>query len=565
MGRNTTTPLPQSLDRFSVGEIQDLSGVATFYDAGTSKWLRSAVATLSSNLNATTKTNLANAGTAAEPTVLAQSALSSSYNGFGFYATYPIERISASNISVVPAYYTGTTAVGVGVVTSAGLQAVATGQTSNRTSHTQNGTNAVVAGNGTTIFSYCFTSATALSAAYTTNGTTWTTGTVTGLPVFSSDATTVAHASSVSSGSYTVASTAGWKRGYPGGGAGQLAVFWCGARFLVLGPGTGQTNYVASLSTDGLAWGGNNTTDVLGATGRATTLDINFYRNGNNCFLAVGGCQRFSTDGGVTWANTTGAGAGSLDIGQGFLQVNTSNPAKLLFINGTGSTVVYYSADSGASWSADRPIPFTNPNGGLYYKGSTLVVGNGSTQNFVSTNDGVTWTAITTPIGTLSTALSFAADANRFYAGVRSQPQILTSSDGVTWTLVTLSQNFSVSHLNTMYGYGIVAYDSNTVALVGYSNATGYNQAVFTLDGGVTWTCSQFTVGNIAGQWGVGSAFVTPDAGGIGFVFSMSGLTTSNNTNMFKTDIVGGGAFYRTGVTAITPIRTNSFSYVRVG
>jgi len=41
MGRNTTTPNPSSLDRYSTGEIVDLSGVASYYDAGTSKWLKS--------------------------------------------------------------------------------------------------------------------------------------------------------------------------------------------------------------------------------------------------------------------------------------------------------------------------------------------------------------------------------------------------------------------------------------------------------------------------------------------------------------------------------------------
>jgi hypothetical protein len=68
-----------NLSRFSVGEIVDLSGVPNFYNAGSSTWLRSATATASSNLSASTRANLASAGTAAAPTVLAQSSLSLSY------------------------------------------------------------------------------------------------------------------------------------------------------------------------------------------------------------------------------------------------------------------------------------------------------------------------------------------------------------------------------------------------------------------------------------------------------------------------------------------------------
>jgi hypothetical protein len=58
---------------------------------------------------------------------------------------------------------------------------------------------------------------------------------------------------------------AGWRRV---AGVKQLAVFWCGARFLLLGPGA--VNHVVSLSTDGLAWGGDNTIAVLGATVQPT-------------------------------------------------------------------------------------------------------------------------------------------------------------------------------------------------------------------------------------------------------------------------------------------------------
>jgi hypothetical protein len=549
------------LSRYSIGEIVDLTGVPTFYDAGSSKWLKSAVATSSSNLSATTKTNLANAGTASDPTVLAQGTFSLSLVDRGFYASYPIARISASSVSVVPAVYNNSTTVGVGVMTSAGVQAVATGQTSIRTNSGSGGTNAVVASNDTTIFSYTFSSATALSAYSTTNGTTWTAGSVTGLPTFAADNVTIAHASQIGSGSYTVASTAGWKRTQSANS--QFAVFWCGARFLLIGPGA--SFYVCSLSTDGLAFGGDNTVAVIGSGARPKTQDMQFYRNGNNCYLNVGGGYRYSTDGGVTWADSTFAGAP--DPSGYFLQVNTTDPAKLVITAGTGNTTAYYSSNSGQTWSANRALPHTNPNGGLYYKGSTLVTSNGSSSYWVSTNDGVTWVIPSFPIGVLSASISFAADANRFYAGVRSQPQILTSSDAVTWTLITLPLNFSLAHISTMYGYGIITYpgDSNTVVLLGYSNATGYNQCLFTLDGGVTWTGSQFTAGNTGGNWGVGSAFSTSDASGVGFAFGMSDHQSSNNPNVLKTDITGGGAFYRTGVTAVAPIRTNALAYVRVG
>ena len=556
MAFNNNTP--DDLSRYSVGEIVDLSGVAIFYDAGSSKWLRSGELTASSNLSTTTKTNLANAGTATAPTVIAQSSLSASYNAYGMFATYPIQRISASSISVVPSYYNGTTQVGVGVVTSAGLQSVGTGQTSVFT-NTSTATNGYVASNNTTIFSYCFSSATALSAYYTTNGTTWTAGSVTGLPVFAADGNTTAHGSVISGVSYTVAATTGWRR--VSNSQSQFAVFWCGARFVLIGPGA--TNYMVSLSTDGLAWGGDNTTAVIGATARANALDMQFYRNGNNCFLNIGTSHRYSTDGGVTWAASTFAAAANPN--NYFLIYNQTDPAKLMILDGFSTTTAYFSADSGATWSANRTLPFSGSNGGIYYKGSTVVQSDANSLYSVSTNDGVTWAAPTFPIGVLSTNIYFYADANRFYVGVNGQAQLLTSSDAVTWTLITLSQNNNLNIATTQAGVGIMAFDSNTVVLLGKNNASGYNQAIFTLDGGVTWTCSQFTIANVGSTWGVGNAFVTPDGGGIGFAWGMNTNTSSNSPKVFKSDITSGGAFYRTGATAITPIQTGATAYVRVG
>jgi hypothetical protein len=326
--------------------------------------------------------------------------------------------------------------------------------------------------------------------------------------------------------------------------------------------GPDATNYLVSLSTDGLAWGGDNTVAVLGATAQAKTVNMQFYRNGNNCYLNIGTAYRYSTDGGVTWAASTFAAAP--DPTSYIMQYNSTDPAKLVIQRDISDGSAYYSADSGATWSANRPFPFATPGGGLYYKGSTLIASNGSTLYSVSTDNGITWVTPTFPIGVLAVNLKVFADANRFYAGTISQAQILTSSDAVTWTLITLPQKWDITNLTTQLGMGIIAFDSNTVVLLGYSGSTGFNQCFFTLDGGVTWTGAQYTVGNLGSYWNVGNAFVTPDGGGVGFAWGSQGLTYGQNTPVFKSDITVGGAFYRTGVTAISPIRTSAFSFVRV-
>lgn len=561
MAFNNNTP--DDLSRYSIGEIVDLSGVPTFYNAGSSKWLRSATATASSNLSATTKTNLANAGTASVPTVLAQSSLSLSYNANGFYATYPIARISASNISVVPAN-NFTSEVNVGVMTSAGLQVVATGQTSMRTGSNTGG-NAVVASNDTKIFSYTFTAANTLSIKSTTNGTTWTTETVSGLPtgpIFTVASTTSAHASTSTNTQSTSASNTGWRRKKDT--PTEFMVFFCGARFLLIAPSS--PNYLVSLSTNGFTFTGDNTLAVLGTAITAETEGIQFYRNGNNCYLQVGGgVKRYSTDGGATWANSTFAAA--TEPNNYMMQYNTTDPAKLIIMGGFSSSVAYYTANSGATWSANRPLPDTASNGGLYYKGSTAIFSTAAGITKVSTDNGVTWVTPSIPIGVLSANHQVYADANRFYIGVLGQPQILTSADAVTWTIVTLTQNYNVGTHTVQTGNGIITYagDSNMVVLLGYNTASGYNQCIFSLDGGVTWTCSQFTVGNITDSWGVGYCFTTPDAGGVAFAFGMSGITSGQNTNVLKADITAGGAFYRTGASVIAPARTNALAFVRVG
>ena len=560
MGRNTTTPLPSSLDRFSNGEVADLSGVPNYYDAGTSKWAKSGTFVEASSLSTSTKTVLASATTLNAPTVATLSTYNASLLSRGMYSNYPIARISASGVSVVPAVYANSTStVGVGVMTSAGIQAMLTGQTSNATSDVQEGTVGCVASNNTTIFSYCFTSATNLSAYYTTNGTTWTAGSVTGIPTFAAaSAACRAWASSSGDGNtYLRHNVRGVSFGDRGAASQHtFTVLWCGARFLLLGPGA--TNYVASLSTDGLAFGGDNTTAVIGGTAQARTTPIAFYRNGNNCYLNVGTAYRYSTDGGVTWA--AGTFAAALNAGYAFYKFNKTDPTKIIATL-ISSSAAYYSADSGATWSASRPFP-TDPTNGIAYNGNTVVMSDNSTM-YYSTDNGTTWSNTAFPIGTLGTSTFVFSDAYRFYATIRSKSQILTSADGITWTISNLPVNCTISTNDYNMGPGIISFDSNTVMLAG--NQGGETRQWSSVDGGITWTYSlpNYLTSSYGPNPMIGDAYVTPDAGGFGF--GTGRLSNSDGLLVSQADTTAGGAYYRTGATAITPVRTNAFAYVRVG
>jgi hypothetical protein len=549
------------LSRYSIGEIADLSGVPDFYNAGSSKWAKSGTFVPASSLSVSTKSVLASATTLAAPTAASLSAYNQSLLVRGMFMNYPIQRISASGVSVVPALYeNGTSTVGVGVMTSAGIQSMLTGQTSNASSDAQTGTVGCVASNNTTIFSYCFTGASTLSAYTTTNGTTWTAGSVTGIPTFvTNTAATKAWASSAGDNTtYTRNSAKGISYG-AGASACLFTVVWCGARFLLIGPGA--TNFVCSLSTDGLAFGGDNTTAVIGGTAQSRLLGIAFYRNGNNCYLNVGTAFRYSTDGGVTWAASTFAAA--LPATTAFYKFNKTDPAKI--ICGTeSSTNAYYSTDSGATWSANRPYP-VDPYRGVAYKGSTLVIADG-TSMYYSTDDGTTWLGLNYPLGSFGIIGNVCCDAYRFYTGITGQPQILVSADGVTWTIATLPVTYNLGSNDYSMGAGsICSFDSNTVILCGQHQGVGFARQWSTTDGGITWT---WAVPNYKSPSSIpqpmpGDVYVTPDAGGFGFGL---GRVIPSDTQIFsKADTTAGGAFYRTGASAITPVRTGSFAYVRVG
>lgn len=540
MGRNTTTPDPQQLTRFAIGEIQDFSGVPNFLDAGTSKWLRSDTSVPSSSLRDSTKSRMQASSIPTAQAVIFDSPLSATFRLRGPFVANPIARIPASNISVVPAIIAAGTNVGVGVFTSEGVRFVFTPLFSN-TASTNQVIRGVIVSDDTTITAYTVINSTQISRATTTNGTTWSqSALLTGLPVFGFNNNTAAFGGTLPG---TENTNLGWKREKPTA-LHHFAVFFCGARYLLIGHD--GANYIATQSVDGLNFNGDATSIVIGST-QARGEQMTFHRNGNNCYLQINNARRFSPNGGITWANSTGS---NFNIADRFQLENRTDPAKLIFILANG--IATYTPDTGANLTQRALIGLPRS---VVYRGSTVV--SCSTANIlkVSTDDGVSFTDIVLPIGVLGTGFTVLADASRFYICVLGQAQILTSTDGVNYVLRTLPQACVSS-----FEMGITSYDTNNV-MINASVVGG--QALFTKDGGVTWIGARLNATNDS-QFAAGNAYVTPDAGEAGFVIPRGNFFNGSNVTALKQDLLSEGALYRTPNGIVTPSRTNAIAFVRV-
>jgi len=546
---------PSSLSRFSVGEITQLLATPVFYNAGSSKWLKTGTYTASSNLSTATKNNLAAAGTATISTIALLTAVENSLSSAYPYSPLPAQRISASGVTVFPAC-SGTTTPIVTTVTSAGAQNIFLPITASASSDAA-GANIVIASNNTTIFAYTVTNATTFSAVSTTDGLNWSSVTLTGLPTF----VNINQDKAFSSGQNCTVGVNGRSKAKTN----RFCVFWCGARFLLVVADVGASAYIASTSTDGIAWSGNTTLTILGSVSISNTVSVDFYRNGNNCYLCLAGNWRKSTDGGVNWSACTSTPySGTADY---FQKLNSTDAAKLMYTD-NAATTSYFSADSGATWTS-RTLPIDS-SGAIAYKGSTILISKSNTGVYRSVNDGASFTPIVFPVGTLSSSGLVFSDASRFYFVPQGQPQILTSTDAITWTIVSVPAN-SMAIQDGSYQGGIVYYDSNNVILLGYNNKAGFDQCAITNDGGVTWKNSSISsLSNNADYTFVGDAFVSPDGlGGGTSAFggnSGGGYYGSSGTGNVcsKATAVAGGGFYRTGSAVVTPTNANALMFARI-
>ena len=216
------------------------------------------------------------------------------------------------------------------------------------------------------------------------------------------------------------------------GGLDVDAAYYACKTFLMAGT-LGSLNIILR-STDGATW--DNSSRVNGA--------VNSFGMGNRAFIAVGdsGTTGYrSVDNGTTWADVT------LPSGGTYYGVTFGNNIFVAVAETASSTaVVARSIDRGASWSN---IDITSV--GLYGVtfGNNIFVAVGDNGKIVrSTDNGTSWTAVTSPTSLDLNAVSF-ADGTSTFAAVGDNGTIIISSDnGTSWS--SKSADNTTTHLRAI-------------------------------------------------------------------------------------------------------------------
>lgn len=174
-------------------------------------------------------------------------------------------------------------------------------------------------------------------------------------------------------------------------------------------------------STDGLSWS---------AAAAAPTNGVGYVTFGNGIFMAVGGWPVSfnlitSTDG-ITWTSRSGATG------------HNAGASRVAYGNGlwiyAGYQIMGVSTNNGVSWQAITP-PVTNGGcTGLAYLNGMWLIGYAGSRLYTST-DGYNWTFRSSSLG--GAPIEFAYGNGRFVAGCTSG-YVASSTDGLTWTSVYL-------------------------------------------------------------------------------------------------------------------------------
>lgn len=242
---------------------------------------------------------------------------------------------------------------------------------------------------------------------------------------------------------------------------------------------------------------------------------------GNNVLVAVGGnsstAAARSTNGGVTWTNTTLASSAA------YFGV-AANGATFVAVSSTG--FINYSTNSGSTWtSAGQPLGsnflFKDVayGAGLFVAIGLLVTG--ANRTYVTSPDGITWTSRTFPGSGGQDWLAMTFGGGKFVV-VTTDGNFFTSTDGITWSTQAGSQQ-----------YQGIAYGNSYYVAVQYPDLVAYSTD------GLNWT--SYTLTPSAGELQSGIGF-----GNGKFLLSVSTTSAGNNLLYYAADPTAVGNWTQT-------------------
>jgi hypothetical protein len=244
-----------------------------------------------------------------------------------------------------------------------------------------------------------------------------------------------------------------------------------------------------------------------------------------------------STDGGLTW-NPAATG-----LPAAYVQSMTSTSDGSLYAGGylnnfSNGLGVYKSTNQGGSWTAVNTglgTPFSGPYA-LSASGTTVYLASGNV--YETTNGGTSWTATTGGhIAATSVAVS-AQNANVLYVTTNNETLLASSNGGASWSAPATGLPSSFSH-------PIVDPSNSAHALVFATvNEAGYVAKLNSAGSALIWSTylggTSPTYANAVATDGAGNVFVTGSTiAGAGFPVTLTDLpsTTNTNTNAFLVKI----------------------------
>ncbi|MCL9684348.1 InlB B-repeat-containing protein [Legionella maioricensis] len=179
----------------------------------------------------------------------------------------------------------------------------------------------------------------------------------------------------------------------------------------------------------GIAQQGGSTFTLSSITANHT-VEVTFTRSGIIYAGTLSGYVYFSTDNGLTWANTTVPSPGSA--------VNSVFATQSTLYAGSADGKVYYSTDNGILWSSTASVP-----GGVSVNSVFVAIINSVPTIYVGTQDGHvyhstdgnTWTATANP-GSGAVNSLFITSSNTIYVGSGDGNVYYSTNNGINWTQI---------------------------------------------------------------------------------------------------------------------------------